>query len=57
MSERRESHEACLDGRVGSTYEFMVNMSEIGRFESSILFYTFMDEKELEMFCKIFEEF
>ena len=46
MSERRESHEACLDGRVGSAYDFMVNVMIIDRFESSILFYTFMDGKE-----------
>ena len=46
MSLKGESHEACLGGRVGSTYDFVVNMSEIGRFESSILFYTFMDGKE-----------
>ena len=57
MSERRESHEACLDGRVGSAYDFMVNVMIIDRFESSIPFCIFMDEKELEMFCKIFEEF
>ena len=57
MSLKGESHRACLDGRVGSTYDFMVNMSEIGRFESLIPFCIFMDEKGLEMFCKIFEEF
>ena len=42
---------------MGSAYEFMVNMSEIGRFGSPILFCIFMDGKELEMLCKIFEEF
>jgi len=57
MSLKGESHEACLDGRVGSAYDFMVNVMIIDRFESSILFSIFMDEKELEMFCKIFEEF
>ena len=57
MSLKGESHRACLDGRVGSTYDFMVNMSEIGKFEGSILFCIFMDGKKLEMFCKIFEEF
>ena len=57
MSLKGESHRACLDGRVGSAYEFMVNMSEIGRFGSPILFCIFMDGKELEMLCKIFEEF
>ena len=54
VSERRESHEACLGGRVGSAYDFMVNVMIIDRFESSIPFCIFMDEKELEMFCKIF---
>ena len=30
---------------MGSTYDFVVNMSEIGRFGSPILFCIFMDEK------------
>ena len=57
MSLKGESHKACLDGRGGSAYDFMVNVMIIDRFESSIRFCIFMDEKELEMFCKIFEEF
>ena len=54
MSLKGESHGACLDGRVGSAYDFMVNVMIIDRFESSIPFCIFMDEKELEMFCKIY---
>ena len=45
MSLKGESHEACLDGRVGSAYDFMVNVMIIDRFESSILFCIFMDGK------------
>ena len=51
MSERRESHEACLGGRVGSTYDFMVNV-EIGKFESSILLCILMDGRGLKCFAK-----
>ena len=42
---------------MGSAYDFMVNVMIIDRFESSIPFCIFMDEKELEFFYKIFEEF
>ena len=52
MSLKEESHKACLGGRVGSAYDFMVNMSEIGRFESSILFCIFMDGRGLKCFAK-----
>ena len=57
VSERRESHEACLGGRVGSTYDFMVNMSEIGRFGSPILFCILMDERGLKCFAKSLKSF
>ena len=51
MSLKGESHRACLDGRVGSTYDFMVNV-EIGKFESSILLCILMDGRGLKCFAK-----
>ena len=57
MSLKGESHEAYLDGRVGSAYDFMVNMSEIGRFGSPIPFCTFMDGRGLKCFAKSLKSF
>ena len=52
MSLKGESHKACLGGRVGSAYDFMVNVMIIDRFESSIPFCTFMDGRGLKCFAK-----
>ena len=57
MSLKGESHRACLDGRVGSAYDFMVNMSEIGRFESSIPLCILMDGRGLKCFAKSLKNF
>ena len=57
MSLKGESHRACLDGRVDSAYDFMVNVMIIDRFESSIPFCTFMDGRGLKCFAKSLKNF
>ena len=61
MSLKGESHRACLDGRVGSTYDFVVNVSEIREFDSSLtswfLFALLWMEGALKCFAKFLKSF
>ena len=57
VSKRREGHRACLDGRVDSAYDFMVNEMKLVNSRVRFFFTFLWMEKGLEIFCKIYEEF
>ena len=53
MSERRESHEACLGDRVGGACNFMVNVMKLVNSRVRFFFaFLWMEKRSLKYFAK-----
>ena len=57
MSLKGESHGACLDGRVGSTYDFMINVMKLVDSRVRFFFPFLWMERGLKCFAKSMKNF